>query len=145
MASDWQSQDSPLMASINIVPFVDIILVILIVFMVTSPFIVKPTKGLDVPLAASSAKALQHVVLRVSLSQEGEIFLNQKLVPRAQFELGVKNFIQQHYASHGASHEGGLVLRALVAASAEASHGQVVGLIEALKSAGIQNVAIAVQ
>ena len=48
MAGKFIEEDQPI-AEINIIPFVDIILVVLIIFMVTVPFIIKTGLSLDLP------------------------------------------------------------------------------------------------
>ena len=128
------------MANINIVPFVDIILVILIVFMVTSPFVVKPARGLNVPVASKAGQILPEMLLRVELLTTGELFLNKNKVPFVEFKQRAQAWLHRvQQQQQGAS------IKALVAADSEASHGHVVSLIEALKSLGVHNVAIAVQ
>lgn len=70
---------SSLMADINITPFVDVMLVLLIIFMVTAPFAVS---GVDIQLPKSKAKTLslgQDPVV-VSVSSRGEFFLGKKSV-----------------------------------------------------------------
>lgn len=70
-----------LMADINITPFVDVMLVLLIIFMVTAPFAVS---GVDIQLPKSKAKTLtlgQDPVV-VSVSSQGEFFLGKKAVKR---------------------------------------------------------------
>ncbi len=53
----YQTKKRKLTAEINVVPYIDVMLVLLIIFMVTSPFI---TQGVDVELpTASSAKPAQ--------------------------------------------------------------------------------------
>ncbi len=44
--------DEPI-AAINVVPLVDIILVVLIIFMVTAPLVLKPTIDINLPKASS--------------------------------------------------------------------------------------------
>ena len=48
MGSKFSDFDEPI-AEINIVPFVDIILVVLIIFMVTTPLIMKPSINVKLP------------------------------------------------------------------------------------------------
>lgn len=70
---------SSLLADINITPFVDVMLVLLIIFMVTAPFAVS---GVDIQLPKSKAKTLslgQDPVV-VSISEQGEFFLGKKAV-----------------------------------------------------------------
>jgi biopolymer transport protein TolR len=64
-----------LMSDINVTPFVDVMLVLLIVFMVAAPMMIE---GVDVslPQATSQPLAAEQEQLIVSLNQKGEIFLN---------------------------------------------------------------------
>ena len=56
MGLSGPSRDGGLMADINVTPFVDVMLVLLIIFMVTAPML---TQGVDVNLPQASAKALR--------------------------------------------------------------------------------------
>ena len=75
------------MAAINVTPFVDVMLVLLIVFMVTAPLL---TAGVQVNLPRSDAEGLpgQDEPLAVTVTAEGTIYLQETevsldaLVPR---------------------------------------------------------------
>ncbi len=72
-----------LLADINITPFVDVMLVLLIIFMVTAPFAVS---GVDIQLPKSRSKTLslgQDPVV-VSVSDRGEFFLGKKVVKKEE-------------------------------------------------------------
>jgi biopolymer transport protein TolR len=64
-----------LMSDINVTPFVDVMLVLLIVFMVAAPMMIE---GVDVslPQATSQPLTTEQEQLIVSLNQNGDIFLN---------------------------------------------------------------------
>ena len=51
MAAKMGGDNDEPISEINIVPFVDIILVVLIIFMITTPFIVKPSINFNLPKA----------------------------------------------------------------------------------------------
>ncbi len=75
------------MAEINVTPFVDVMLVLLIVFMITAPLL---TVGVTVDLPETSAPVLagQDEPLAVTVKADGEIFLQEteidikELIPR---------------------------------------------------------------
>jgi biopolymer transport protein TolR len=77
------------MAEINVTPFVDVMLVLLIVFMVTAPLL---TVGVPVDLPQTRAKSLgeDREPLAVSVDKSGQIFLQntpiaeEELVPKLQ-------------------------------------------------------------
>lgn len=63
------------MSDINVTPFVDVMLVLLIIFMVTAPMMVQ---GLDVALPQVTAKALEtkEEQLMITVNKEQQIFIN---------------------------------------------------------------------
>jgi len=71
------SADDPI-AEINIVPFVDIILVVLIIFMVTAPLVMKPAIDVSLPQASSGEVKETEKNLDVIISPEGELYVNGK-------------------------------------------------------------------
>ena len=75
------------LAEINVTPFVDVMLVLLIVFMVTAPLLV-PGVAVDLPKATAKALPQDSKPLEISVDHEGAIFLADtqiafgELVPR---------------------------------------------------------------
>jgi biopolymer transport protein TolR len=70
------------MAEINVTPFVDVMLVLLIVFMVTAPLL---TVGVPVDLPKTKAPALgqDREPLSITVRRDGVIFLQKEQVPEA--------------------------------------------------------------
>jgi biopolymer transport protein TolR len=70
----WRRHRRPPMAAINVTPFVDVMLVLLIVFMVTAPLL---TVGVtvDLPKATSSPLPGQDEPLSVSVGGDGQVYL----------------------------------------------------------------------
>ena len=72
------------MSEINVTPFVDVMLVLLIVFMVAAPLL---TAGVPIDLPDSKAKALNqedNKPLEVSLGNDGKIYVGETEVKRAR-------------------------------------------------------------
>jgi len=69
----------PVMSEINVTPFVDVMLVLLIVFMVSAPLL---TVGVPIDLPQSQAKALQqdNEPLTISVNVSGQVFLQDKQI-----------------------------------------------------------------
>ena len=67
------------MSEINVTPFVDVMLVLLIIFMVTAPLL---TVGVQVDLPESSADSLpdEQEPLTVTINSKGEIFIQEHQV-----------------------------------------------------------------
>lgn len=70
------------MAEINVTPFVDVMLVLLIIFMVAAPLL---TAGVPIDLPDSKAKAISdedNKPLEVSISKDGKVFVGETEVTR---------------------------------------------------------------
>ncbi|NBO38736.1 biopolymer transporter ExbD [bacterium] len=86
---------STMLADINITPFVDVMLVLLIIFMVTAPFAVS---GVDIQLPKSKAKTLtlgQDPIV-VSISSQGEFFLGKKSLKRDELTAKIQAALVGH-------------------------------------------------
>lgn len=66
-------------ADINMTPFIDVVLVLLIIFMVSAPMM---TSGIPIELPKSAAKPMQDETkpINISVSVKGEYFVNDKKV-----------------------------------------------------------------
>ncbi len=75
MASPMQKRK--LMAEINVVPYIDVMLVLLIIFMVTAPLL---TQGVDVELPKAGAEPIpdvaNHPPLIVSVDRDGNLYIS---------------------------------------------------------------------
>lgn len=68
-------------AEINLVPYIDVMLVLLLIFMITAPLL---TQGVQVNLPQASAKAMppqKSMPIIVSVDQQGSLFLNTSPTP----------------------------------------------------------------
>jgi biopolymer transport protein TolR len=75
--SSGGNDDQGMMAEINVTPFVDVMLVLLIIFMVTAPLM---TTGMEVELPRTDAPALpmdQEKQLILSITAEGSYYINE--------------------------------------------------------------------
>ncbi len=118
------------MAEINVTPFVDVMLVLLIIFMVTAPML---TLGVDVDLPKTrSVRTLpagsDHLVL--SVKKDGGLFLDEYNVP---FE-----DLRQHLMNLVVSQRKQLYLRA----DKDVPYGVVVKVMGEIKSVGIEKLGI---
>jgi biopolymer transport protein TolR len=68
------------MAEINVTPFVDVMLVLLVIFMVTAPLL---TAGVQIDLPKADAKAMgqqDNAPLEIALDRNGDIFIGETKV-----------------------------------------------------------------
>lgn len=132
MAGPIGGQDDEPISAINIVPFVDIILVVLIIFMVTTPLIMKPSINVNLPKAGSGDDTTPSE-LTVSISANGAIALNGK----PSDDAAIKAFAAEMVAKRPD-------VQAIVSADRDVPHGKVVSLIDAVKSGGVKRFAITI-
>ena len=72
------------MAEINMVPFIDITLILLIIFMVMSPLLVQMQLNVDLPKSQSVNAQAEEDVIRIEVQKNGSITVQNK-------QLGLKN------------------------------------------------------
>ena len=83
------------MSDINVTPFVDVMLVLLIVFMVAAPLL---TVGVEVNLPKTAAEALpseSEEPLTVTLTAEGKIVIQTTETPEADFLTRLRGVAQE--------------------------------------------------
>jgi biopolymer transport protein ExbD len=137
MASDLSSSSvtdemGPISA-INVTPFVDVVLVLLVIFMVTAPVLMKDSFGIHLPKAASADQKTAQS-LGVVVTAQGQILINGELAtPDA--------VLSQVKAALAANPD----TQALIAADGEAKHSDVVRAIDLIKTAGIEHFAIQIE
>ena len=124
--------DNESIAEINVVPLVDIILVVLIIFMVTAPMFIKPTINVNLPKAASGDQTAPSK-LNVALTADGRINLNGAFVDEATIRQKALDEIAKNPD-----------VQAIISADKDVPHGKVIGLLDVVKSAGVKKFAISI-
>jgi len=120
-------------AEINVVPLVDIVLVILIIFMVSAPIFIKPSININLPQAASG-KEKAPSNLNVTINAQGQIDYNGKMVTQAELSQLVVNDVKLNPDIH-----------AVIAADKSVPHGTVIEILDRLQIDGVKKFAINVQ
>lgn len=127
------NKDDEAIADINITPFVDIILVVLIIFMVTTPIIMNPGIKIQLPKAASGEETKQ-TKLNVSISKDGKILLNGAVENDNSLGQKVKDLVAKNKE-----------IQAIIAADKDVAHGTVIRVIDIVKSNGVSKFAISTE
>ena len=83
------SDDNEPLAEINMVPLIDVMLVLLIIFMVTAPLLTHAVK-VDLPKASSSANITKPDNVQLAIDGSGQVFWNGEVVDAVQFAVRVK-------------------------------------------------------
>ena len=67
-----------MMAEINITPFTDVVLVLLVIFMIATPFIYQSSMKVQLPKASKSAETSRDII--ITINARGDIFLEDEKV-----------------------------------------------------------------
>lgn len=121
--------DDEVISDINITPFVDIILVVLIIFMVTATTIVQRSIPVSLPDAATG-EATDTTSLGLTLTEAGGLYLDGESITAPALTAALK----------AAKAEGEVVC--LISADKTVPHGRVVWLVDLIRAAGIGKFAI---
>ncbi len=69
---------SKLMSEINITPFTDVVLVLLIIFMIATPFIYQSSMRVQLPQASKTEETSRDII--ITINAHGDIFLEEARV-----------------------------------------------------------------
>ena len=83
-----------LMAEINITPFTDVVLVLLIIFMIATPFIYQSSMKVQLPQATKSAETSRDVI--ITINAEGEVFFNDARIDLYALKDKLKAMVQNN-------------------------------------------------
>lgn len=131
MAFKMDSSDE-VMAEINVVPLVDVILVVLIIFMVTAPMIMKPSINVNLPKAASG-EATTPSKLNITISSDGKLNLDGKMVEDQEVAAKALDEVKKNPD-----------IQAIIAADKDVPHGRVVSVLDLVKGSGVKKFAISI-
>jgi biopolymer transport protein TolR len=126
-------QRGKLASQINVTPLVDVMLVLLIIFMVTAPII---QQGVEVSIPKVKAAALpgKEQEFVVSITREGETYLNDRKLERSELTDKLQAISQTRPD-----------LEVFVRADDQVAYGEVIRTMAAIKAAGIENVGMVTQ
>lgn len=119
-----------IMSEINVTPLVDVFLVLLIIFMVTTPLIVQESFKIKLPTAVSS-DVQPEVKINISITRDKEVYLNNKPVDLDNLE----KVLSERLA---ASADKTVVIRA----DKRVYHETVVKVLDICKKAGAERLAL---
>jgi biopolymer transport protein ExbD len=120
---------------INVTPLVDITLVLLIIFMVTARFISEPSIGVSLPKSSSSSagEASDRNVF-LTIDETHQIFLNNSPVDQSRLGPSIRELLQKQPD-----------LNLIIRADKSISHGEVISILDEVRSQGVTEFGIAVE
>ncbi|MBV9289413.1 MAG: biopolymer transporter ExbD [Hyphomicrobiales bacterium] len=118
------------MADINMTPFIDVMLVLLIIFMVAAPLLTTGV-SVDLPRASASALNIDKKPIAVSLNEQGQLYIMDE--PIGDADLGSKLL---------AVSQNNVEQRVYLRASKVVPYGRVAQIMAAVTTAGFKKVAL---
>ena len=119
-----------LMSEINVTPFVDVMLVLLIIFMVAAPLM---TVGVPIDLPETQAKALNSETqpITISINESGQIHIQETEIP-----------LEEVVAKLGAIAKAGYEERIYVRGDKTADYGTVMRVMARIQAAGYNKIGL---
>jgi biopolymer transport protein ExbD len=121
-----------LIAEINITPFTDVILVLLIIFMITTPLILQSSLKVNLPQAQSAGATKEVGPINIIITNEGALYLDGSMVTRKELKDRI-NARQKEDPSVGV----------VVSSDRLVRFKDIVGILDILNASGIRNLNIA--
>lgn len=138
--SPYRREKKALNAEMNVVPYIDVMLVLLVIFMVTAPMLITGV-DVDLPKEQTNTMSQSQLPVIVSLTDSGEIFIsyeNNVDLPMSEPELidTLSNLQNQ------SSEAGAQPLQVMINADQNNQYGAIMTLMATLQQAGIQKVGL---
>jgi len=123
-----------MIAEINVIPLVDIILVVLIIFMVAAPLVMKPKIDINLPKSSNLEKNKDKTPMRVILGKKGELYVDNQAITLEGLTAEARKRALANPDTN-----------TLLVADKDATLEMVTGLVDAIKTGGLQKVAFSIQ
>ena len=117
------------MAEINVVPYIDVMLVLLIIFMVTATYIVAQSIPVDLPEAGTGEDVV--TTFAITITEDKQLYLDGAKIDDNKLRKKLRN-----------AKKGNEDVRVIIAADKKVSHGVVVHIIDLVRKEGVAKFAI---
>ena len=128
MKKNYKSRKS--ISEINVTPFVDVMLVLLIIFMVTAPLLTAGIK-INLPESASVLKNEKNDPVTVSMDSKGEIYIQKK-------KISPNDLIKKLVALRGQNKD----LKIYIKGDKNLNYGKIMDLMSFINKSGFKKVAL---
>lgn len=128
------SEEAGPISDINVTPFVDVVLVLLVIFMVTAPILVKDSFGIKLPKATNTEQTSKPSTLGLAVTRQGQILLNGNVITEDALRDSAKTALSQDPET-----------QAIISADQDARHADVVRAIDLVKGVGISRFALQIE
>jgi len=131
---DAGGDDEDVIADINVTPFVDIVLVLLVIFMVTSQYIVQAAIPVELPKAASGGEIVARTI-NIVVMRDGALLVDgDEIIPKDLPALVQKANAEQQGPA-----------QVVIAADRLAPYGIVIDVIDTVRQNGVLSFALNIE
>ena len=138
-----RNRSQKLNAGMNVVPYIDVMLVLLVIFMVTAPML---TTGVDIDLPKAQTKSLQQgtqLPVIVSLKSDGQLYLStQDKTDEPMSEAALIATLNYLQSQPQYQFDGKPNVNVMINADQNNQYGDIIQLMANLQQAGIQKVGL---
>lgn len=129
---------SPIEPEINLIPFIDVLLVVLIFLMISTTFTRYQELAITLPTANGAASQLEVKQIHIAVSRDGRFAVNGKVTDRNQLS-NTLNLLNQNSANKDTG------VQINIDADARAPHQAVMSALEAARDANLSNIVFSSQ
>ena len=134
---------TPVEPEINLIPFIDVLLVVLIFLMISTTFTRYQELAITLPTANGNESQAEVKQIHIAVSRDGRFAVNSKVIDRSQLSSALTQLSGQ--ISQGSQNEGGSSLQVNIDADARAPHQAVMSALEAARDANLSNIVFSSQ
>lgn len=120
-----------MITEMNVVPLVDVILVVLVIFMLTANLIARPSIPVELPEASTGDTGGEPTTVAITVTKDGGMYLNGAPTDEA----GLKAFVPDVVKNDPKA-------QAIIAADKEVPHGKVIRVIDLIRQLGLYKFAL---
>jgi biopolymer transport protein ExbD len=125
---------------INLIPFIDVLLVVLIFLMISTTFTRYQELAITLPTANGSESQTDNKQVHIAVSRDGRFAINGKVTDRAQLSSALTQLSNQSVSKDGVSN-----IQVNIDADARAPHQAVMSALEAARDASLSNIVFSSQ
>ena len=120
------------MAEINITPFTDVVLVLLIIFMIATPFIYQSSMMVELPQASMPEEKSQDIV--ITINAQGNVYLDDEAVELDALQQRITSMIKNEPD-----------LSVIVNGDKDVRYNAVIQVMDVLKQSGVTNPGLGIE
>lgn len=125
--------DQDLMAEINITPFTDVLLVLLIIFMIAASAVIQKAFNINLPKVMTKQEAENSNIV-VSITRENQIYVGSHQLERAELLPYLKRLKESKNTD-----------KVIIMADGDVKYGEVMAVMDIAKDADLTSIALATQ